>query len=81
MMFMPSCLEVTKIVSSGEKGQFSPVKKLRVQMHLVMCGTCSSYVRQLRVIRTGSRQSAEAAVAPDLVASLTVKILKLLKVS
>ena len=80
VMGMPSCLEVTKAVSSGELEKLSFFKKMLVRMHLAMCKVCSSYVRQLCVTCSSYRKSTEAKAAPERSAALSDKILCLLGV-
>ena len=80
-MGMPSCLEVTKAVSSGELEKLSFPKKMLVRMHLAMCKVCSSYVRQLCVTCASYRKSTEAKATPERSTALSEKICRLLGVS
>lgn len=80
-MGMPSCLEVTKAVSSGEIGNLSLLKRLLIRMHLIMCKVCASYVRQLCVTCASYRKSTEAKATPERSTALSEKILRLLGVS
>ncbi len=81
VMGMPSCLEVTKAVSSGELEKLSFFKKMLMRMHLAMCRICASYKRQLCVTCASYRKSTEAKATPERSAALSNKILHLLGVS
>lgn len=46
---MTPCKDIVKMLSSGE--QISFVKRMEMRMHLAMCEHCSTYAKQLRMMR------------------------------
>jgi len=50
---MLKCKEVSRFVSSGES--VSLMKRLEMRMHLLICGHCSRYAKQLKKIGSSVR--------------------------
>lgn len=48
---MPSCRDVSALVSQGMDGRVSWRRRLTIRMHLSMCSLCRRYERQLRLLR------------------------------
>lgn len=48
---MPSCRDVSALVSQAMDGRVSWRRRLTIRMHLSMCGLCRRYERQLRLLR------------------------------
>lgn len=51
MRLLPTCREVTHIVSESQDRALGPVERLRLHVHLSMCTGCTNFTRQLRLIR------------------------------
>ncbi len=45
---MLTCRDVSRLVSEGLDRKLSPWQRLRVRLHLLMCGACAAYARQIR---------------------------------
>ena len=52
---MISCREVTRTISSGELEAAAWPRRLRVQLHLLMCRHCRRYTRQLKKLGAAAR--------------------------
>ena len=50
---MLTCQQLTEIVSDYVERRMSLWERLRIQMHLGMCGSCRAYLRQVKItVRT-----------------------------
>ena len=49
MMGMPSCHEITQMVTDFEEGALGFGDSLRFRMHIMMCGHCRAYLEQMRM--------------------------------
>jgi anti-sigma factor RsiW len=45
---LPSCREITELVTDWAEGRLSLLDRLRFQVHLGTCRSCRAYVRQVR---------------------------------
>lgn len=61
---MLSCREVTARASALIDHELSWSKRLQIRIHLAMCGHCSRFVGQLRLLRAALRQRARTAGTP-----------------
>lgn len=46
---IPSCREMTEIVTDYVEGRLSPFERLRFELHLGLCRGCRAYLRQMRL--------------------------------
>jgi hypothetical protein len=61
-IIMP-CSEVTRILSDAERGSLTVRQGLALRVHLLVCGWCSRYQRQVQRLRaTLARQSSKPEV-------------------
>jgi hypothetical protein len=60
---MPSCKEVSRLVSEAMDRELPVGRRLAVRIHLTMCRFCDRYRRQLLAIRETLRRCA--AERPD----------------
>ena len=61
---MMSCAEVAAIVRDHDHGKLPGRARLGVRLHLMMCGACRRYLRQLRAAMRLT-QAAAPAEAPS----------------
>ena len=68
----PNCREASRLQSEALDHALSPLQRLGLRLHLVLCRWCRRYGRQLRFLRGASREHqdkvAEAApqtLSPD----------------
>ncbi len=60
MFGMPSCKEVSRLVSESMETKLPLRKRIGVWMHLSMCRLCKGFARQLRVIQAAAKQHGES---------------------
>jgi hypothetical protein len=53
---IPTCKEVSELLSQGQDRPLSPVEKIRLQLHLLLCRGCRSFSRQLGFLRAAVRR-------------------------
>ena len=56
---MPSCKEITQLVSEGMDRRLPWRKRLAIRLHLSLCRLCRRYEKQLRLLRAGTRRYAD----------------------
>ena len=62
---MPNCREVTRLVSEGLDRELPFLSRLSLRLHLVMCGGCRRFARQLRFLHEAVRQHVAAGQPAD----------------
>ena len=55
---MPSCKEISQLVSASMDEKLPLRKRLSIRLHLVMCDLCRRYEKQLHLLRGGGRHYA-----------------------
>ena len=60
MFGMPSCKEVSRLISESMETKLPLRKRIGLWMHLSMCRLCKGFVRQLRVIQTAAKEHGES---------------------
>ncbi len=66
MFGMPSCKEVSRLVSESMETKLSLRKRIGLWMHLSMCRLCKGFTRQLRVIQQAAKEHGESDDDPSL---------------
>jgi predicted anti-sigma-YlaC factor YlaD len=56
---MDTCKQITRLVSEGLDRELSPIERIRIRFHLMMCRGCANFARQAQVLRSMSRAFAE----------------------
>ena len=73
---MPSCQELTRLISSDELAEANRPLRLRAWFHLLICRHCRRYAAQIRAIAAGARKSwGGEAEDPSGLARLEARIL------
>ncbi len=60
MFGLPSCKEVSRLVSESLETKLPLRKRIGLWMHLSMCRLCKGFARQLLVIRTAAKEHGES---------------------
>jgi len=47
-----SCQQVSKLVSDAHERPLSPGERLRLRLHLFICGMCRAYARDIRLLKS-----------------------------
>ncbi|MBU6401983.1 MAG: zf-HC2 domain-containing protein [Verrucomicrobia bacterium] len=75
--FMPSCKEISQLVSASMDTKLPLRKRLSIRLHVLMCGLCRRYEKQLRLLRDGCSRYAspdenavEEPLSPEAMARL-----------
>jgi hypothetical protein len=63
---MLSCKDVTRLLSESMDASLPVGKRIGVRFHLLICGFCARYKRQLLLIRETARRLAEIEDPPFL---------------
>ncbi len=58
-MAMLSCKEASVLMSQAQERKLSWTEKLRLKLHLAMCGACSRFSRQLQFLQHCMRRYRE----------------------
>ncbi|MBI5786076.1 MAG: zf-HC2 domain-containing protein [Rhodocyclales bacterium] len=53
---MLSCKEVTHLLSEGLDRKLTVVERVRLEMHLLICGGCSNCRKQMDFLRSACRR-------------------------
>jgi len=48
---MMNCKQATRLMSQGQDRKLSPMERFRLRFHLLICGGCTNYNKQLDIIR------------------------------
>lgn len=62
---MDTCRDISALVSRAMDEDLRPSERLRVRFHLLMCGACRRFERQVRLLRSAARQAAARALRDD----------------
>jgi len=57
---MYSCKQASELSSRAMEQPLGPVERLLLRLHLMMCGGCSNFSRQIGFLRRASRKAVEA---------------------
>ncbi len=60
MFGMPSCKDVSRLVSESMETKLTLRKRIGLWMHLSMCRLCRGFARQLWVIQTAAKEHGES---------------------
>lgn len=58
-LVMPSCREVSAMVSDSMDRRLPLRKRLAIRLHISMCSLCQRYEKQLYLLREGIRRYAD----------------------
>lgn len=56
MGWKPTCREVHRLISEDMDRPLSPVERLRMSLHLRICDVCSTFNRQMQLLRLAMRR-------------------------
>jgi hypothetical protein len=56
MKLLPTCREVSRMVSDGLDRQLGPIDRVRLRLHLSVCDGCTHFNQQMRLIRDAMRR-------------------------
>ncbi len=56
MGLKPTCREVHQLVSEGMDRPLTTVERIRMKLHLLVCGACTRFNGQMQLIRQAMRQ-------------------------
>ncbi|QEL55711.1 zf-HC2 domain-containing protein [Chromobacterium paludis] len=54
-----SCREASRLISAGLDRPLSAAEHLKLRMHLLLCGNCRQFSRQLDLLRQGARRAGQ----------------------
>ena len=77
--FIPSCREVSSRLAFGEFKEASWKTKTLVRVHLFMCRDCRRFLRQMRIISEGLRETFKENLTTDRLNAIQSKILSRLQ--
>ena len=60
----PTCREVHRLVSEGMDRELSLVERVRMRLHLMVCGACTRFNGQMRLLRRAMHSFPLDAAAP-----------------
>ncbi|MDC8757776.1 zf-HC2 domain-containing protein [Janthinobacterium fluminis] len=60
----PTCREVHRLVSEGMDRELSTVERIRMRLHLMVCGACTRFNGQMGLLRRAMRSFPPDAGAP-----------------
>ena len=76
MMFLPSCLDMSRRYARGELESASWFFRLLVRMHLAMCKHCGRYMSQIKLLGEAIRRKSSSDLSRARVDELEERILK-----
>ena len=60
-----NCARLVEIVTDYLEGALDPVVATQFEEHLAMCGMCTEYVEQMRVIQRAAGTVTEESLSPE----------------
>lgn len=60
----PTCREVHRLVSEGMDRDLALLERVRLRLHLMVCGACTRFDGQMRLLRRAMRSFPPDAGAP-----------------
>lgn len=60
----PTCREVHRLVSEGMDRELTLVERVRMRLHLMVCGACTRFNGQMRLLRGAMRSFPPDDEAP-----------------
>jgi hypothetical protein len=66
MFFMPSCKEVSRLVSEAMDRDLRFRQRFSMRLHLFMCSLCSRFRRQIEFLRDAAHSFGKAAEEGEL---------------
>lgn len=73
---MMRCREVARLLSAGETSELPWRRRFAVRLHLMMCGHCSRFARQLAWLGRTARDLARGFEEDEAVAGLETRVLR-----
>ena len=73
---MMRCREVARLLSAGETSELPRRRRFAVRLHLMMCGHCSRFARQLAWLGRTARDLARGFEEDEAVAGLETRVLR-----
>lgn len=66
---MLNCKEATRLISEGLDHRLSMWQRINLRLHVMMCGACSAYKRQIEGLHriVGLRRQRAEGTAPDMI--------------
>jgi len=74
--FMIRCRDVARLLSEDERSDCSAWRRVSVRLHLMMCGHCSRFARQLAWLGRTARDLARGFEEDEAVAGLETRVLR-----
>lgn len=63
--WMPTCKEVHRLVSEGLDRDLSPLERIRMRCHLLICAACQTFDGQMSLLRQAMRKLPTVDTASD----------------
>ncbi|RMH62910.1 MAG: zf-HC2 domain-containing protein [Zetaproteobacteria bacterium] len=60
-----SCLEATRLASDALERRLTPMERLRLRLHLMMCAMCRRCVEQFKLIHALAAQNTDTPTLPE----------------
>jgi predicted anti-sigma-YlaC factor YlaD len=61
---MDTCRDISVLVSRAMDERLGPAERLRIRLHLLMCGACRRFQGQVQLLRTAARAVAARTLRP-----------------
>jgi hypothetical protein len=61
---MDTCRDISALVSRSLDERLGTRARLRIRLHLLICGACRRFASQARLLRQAARRLAAQALAP-----------------
>ena len=61
----PNCRQSAQLISEASERQLSPLDRLGLRLHLLLCRACRSYQRAIHILGELMRTAAENPPVPD----------------
>lgn len=70
MFFMPSCKEVSRLVSESMDRELPFRQRFSMRLHLLMCSLCSRFRRQIAFLRDAAHSFGKGSEEGELLANV-----------
>lgn len=62
---MISCRQASRMLSDAMEHRLAPMARLRLRLHLALCGMCRAYAGDLRILKAALGRLHDRPVGPE----------------
>lgn len=59
MKLLPTCREISRLVSEGQDRELGTFERVRLRVHLSMCAGCTHFAQHMRLLRASMQRMSD----------------------